>query len=173
MDSSVPPGPGERPAGEPARTEPGTSPGGGTPPTQGPGPGTTEPRPRRRDRHGRGMRGPIAPPQVPLALSRAETFRDLVRDSVERLERRLPQLADVDFLVLDVPGVPEETVPLGDAVPAERGRPARIVIYRRPVEIRTKNRDERALLVHEVVVEQVAELLGLAPESVDPRYGQD
>lgn len=119
------------------------------------------------------MRGPIAPPQVPLALSRAESFRDLVRDSVERLERRLPQLADVDFLVLDVPGVHEETVPLGEAVPAERGRPARVVIYRRPVEIRTKNRDERALLVHEVVVEQVAELLGLAPESVDPRYGQD
>ena len=54
-----------------------------------------------------------------------------------------------------------------------KGRPARIVVYRRPVEIRTKNRDERALLVHEVVVEQVAELLGLAPESVDPRYGQD
>ncbi|MGW7595564.1 metallopeptidase family protein, partial [Streptomyces rubiginosohelvolus] len=41
------------------------------------------------------------------------------------------------------------------------------------VEIRAKNRDERALLVHEVVVEQVAELLGLAPESVDPRYGQE
>lgn len=47
------------------------------------------------------------------------------------------------------------------------------MVYRRPVEIRTKNRDERALLVHEVVVEQVAELLGLAPESVDPRYGQE
>ncbi|MEU5974108.1 metallopeptidase family protein [Streptomyces sp. NPDC047315] len=175
MDSSVPPSPGERPAGAPARTQPGTPPGAGTPPTQssGSGPGSTEPGPRRRDRHGRGMRGPIAPPQVPLALSRAESFRDLVRDSVERLERRLPQLADVDFLVLDVPGVHEETVPLGEAVPAERGRPARVVIYRRPVEIRTKNRDERALLVHEVVVEQVAELLGLAPESVDPRYGQD
>ncbi|MFI1830889.1 metallopeptidase family protein [Streptomyces sp. NPDC020412] len=170
MDSSVPPGPGERPAGPPV-----TQSDAGTPPTPGPdaGPGTTEPGPRRRDRHGRGMRGPIAPPQVPLALSRAESFRDLVRDSVERLERRLPQLADVDFLVLDVPGAAEETVPLGDAVPAERGRPARIVIYRRPVEIRTKSRDERALLVHEVVVEQVAELLGLAPESVDPRYGQD
>lgn len=48
-----------------------------------------------------------------------------------------------------------------------------MVVYRRPVELRAKGRDERALLVHEVVVEQVAELLGLAPESVDPRYGQD
>ena len=64
-------------------------------------------------------------------------------------------------------------MPLGRALSAAKGRPARIVVYRRPVEIRTKSRDERALLVHEVVVEQVAELLGLSPESVDPRYGQD
>ncbi|MFG3287115.1 metallopeptidase family protein [Streptomyces sp. NPDC048111] len=141
--------------------------------------------PRRRDRHGRGMRGPVAPPQVPLSVSRSETFRDLVLDSVERLERRWPQLAEVEFLVTDVPfkespagddGDPswsDEAVPLGRALAAGKDRPARILVYRRPVEIRTKNRDERALLVHEVVVEQVAELLGLAPESVDPRYGQD
>ncbi|MEU1281186.1 metallopeptidase family protein [Streptomyces sp. NPDC005805] len=119
------------------------------------------------------MRGPVAPPQVPLAASRAETFRDLVQDSVDRLERRWPQLADIDFLVLEVPGTQDDGVPLGGAVPAAKGRPARIMVYRRPVEIRTKSRDERALLVHEVVVEQVAELLGLSPESVDPRYGQD
>ncbi|MFJ6697472.1 metallopeptidase family protein [Streptomyces sp. NPDC091272] len=138
--------------------------------------------PRRRDRHGRGMRGPVAPPQVPLSASRAEVFGDLVQDSVERLERRWPQLADVDFLVLDVPpaggaegpdGWTDEPVPLGGVLSADDGRAARVVVYRRPVEIRTKSRDERAMLVHEVVVEQVAELLGLAPESVDPRYGQD
>ncbi|WP_406386552.1 metallopeptidase family protein [Streptomyces sp. NBC_01618] len=136
-------------------------------------PHPSEPRPRRRDRHGRGMRGPVAPPQVPLSVSRSESFRDLVQDSVERLERRWPQLAEVDFMVLDVPATQEETVPLGRAVSAKKDRPAQIVIYRRPVEIRTKNRDERALLVHEVVVEQVADLLGLSPESVDPRYGQE
>ncbi|PWI07584.1 hypothetical protein DIZ27_26595 [Streptomyces sp. NWU339] len=136
--------------------------------------------PRRRDRHGRGMRGPIAPPQVPLAASRAETFADLVQDSVERLERRWPQLADIDFLVLEVPRLDgpglrwsDEAVPLGGTVPGREGHPARVVIYRRPVEIRTKGRDERAALVHEVVVEQVAELLGLTPETVDPRYGED
>ncbi len=119
------------------------------------------------------MRGPVTPPQVPLAASRAEAFSDLVQDSVERLERRWPQLADVDFLVMDVPYVTEDTVPLGSSAPAGRDSPARVVIYRRPVEIRAKNREERALLVHEVVVEQVAELLGLSPESVDPRYGQE
>ncbi|MFF3767918.1 metallopeptidase family protein [Streptomyces sp. NPDC001922] len=147
-------------------------------------PRPSEPRPRRRDRHGRGMRGPIAPPQVPLSVSRADTFVDLVHDSVDRLERRWPQLSDVEFLVREVPppggaeppgtGTWDDgTVPLGRMVAAQGDRPARIVIYRRPVEIRTKGRDDRALLVHEVVVEQVAELLGLAPESVDPRYGQD
>ncbi|GHD95802.1 hypothetical protein GCM10010508_61900 [Streptomyces naganishii JCM 4654] len=138
------------------------------------------PGPRRRDRHGRGMRGPIAPPQVPLAASRAEAFADLVQDSVERLERRWPQLADMDFMVLEVPrldgpgqGWNDEAVPLGGTVPARDGRRARVVVYRRPVEIRTKGRDERAALVHEIVVEQVAELLGLTPETVDPRYGED
>jgi predicted Zn-dependent protease with MMP-like domain len=136
-------------------------------------PHAAEPRPRRRDRHGRGMRGPVAPPQVPLSASRAETFQDLVQDSVDRLERHWPQLADVEFLVMDVPGTQDESVPLGRSVPASKGQPARILVYRRPVEIRSKSRDERALLVHEVVVEQVAELLGLAPESVDPRYGQE
>lgn len=132
------------------------------------------------------MRGPVAPPQVPLSASRAEAFTDLVQDSVERLERRWPQLTEIDFLVLDVPptsgGVGEGgadddwgagTVPLGGTISASEGRPARVVIYRRPVEIRTKGRDERAALVHEVVVEQVAELLGLSPESVDPRYGEE
>ncbi|WP_030912615.1 metallopeptidase family protein [Streptomyces sp. NRRL F-5126] len=138
-----------------------------------PPPQPAEPRPRRRDRHGRGMRGPVAPPQVPLSASRAETFQDLVRDSVDRLERHWPQLADVEFVVMDVPGTQEESVPLGRSVPAGKRQPARILVYRRPVEIRSKGRDERALLVHEVVVEQVAELLGLAPESVDPRYGQE
>lgn len=126
------------------------------------------------------MRGPVAPPQVPLAASRAEVFADLVQDSVERLERRWPQLADIDFMVLEVPrlegsgdGWNDEAVPLGGTIAAREGRPARVVVYRRPVEIRTKGRDERAALVHEIVVEQVAELLGLTPETVDPRYGED
>ncbi|MFE0103245.1 metallopeptidase family protein [Streptomyces sp. NPDC059009] len=146
-------------------------------------PRSAEPRPRRRDRHGRGMRGPVAPPQVPLSASRADAFTDLVQDSVERLERRWPQLAEIDFLVLEVPplqpaddaagSLGDEVIPLGGTITASEGRPARVVIYRRPVEIRTKGRDERAALVHEVVVEQVAELLGLSPESVDPRYGED
>ncbi|WP_431783435.1 metallopeptidase family protein [Streptomyces chumphonensis] len=146
-------------------------------------------RARHRDRHGRGMRGPLAPPQVPLAVSRSASFDHLVQDSAERLERQWPQLSSVAFGVQevplligdtgDLPDVPDvwdglgSPVPLGRLVPARGGRPAQVIVYRRPVELRSKSREERALLVHEVVVEQVAELLGLSPETVDPRYGQD
>ncbi|WP_110946289.1 metallopeptidase family protein [Streptomyces avicenniae] len=139
---------------------------------------------RHRDRHGRGMRGPVAPPQVPLAVSRADTFDSLVHDSAERLRRRLPELDDVVFAVLEVPLLPPvgadaapdgspDAVPLGGVLRGKGSRPDRIVVFRRPVELRSRDRDECAQLVHEVVVEQAADLLGLAPESVDPRYGQD
>lgn len=151
--------------------------------SNGPPPGRSHGRARHRDRHGRGMRGPLAPPQVPLSLSRADSFDNLVRDSADRLERQWPQLSGVYFAVQDVPLLKHGDdsavdglggqVPLGRLLPARGDRPDCVIVYRRPVEMRTKSRDERALLVHEIVVEQVAELLGLSPESVDPRYGQD
>ncbi|PYC77629.1 hypothetical protein C7C46_18530 [Streptomyces tateyamensis] len=138
------------------------------------------PRPRRRDRHGRGLRGPLAPPQVPLSLSRSELFEDYVRESVERLERRWPQLIDVEFEVTEVPDEDPESplpdgagVPLGRVVPAAQGHRSRITVYRRPVEIRAKSREDRAALVHEIMIEQVAELLGLSPDAIDPRYDED
>ncbi len=150
------------------------------PPVPQPPPG--RPRgPRRRDRHGRGLRGPLAPPQVPISLSRSELFDDYIRESVERLERRWPQLIDVEFAVDEVPeagpGEPDATdgggVPLGRVLPARQGRKSQIVVYRRPVEIRAKSREDRAALVHEILIEQVAELLGLSPDAIDPRYDED
>ncbi|MDI5965202.1 metallopeptidase family protein [Streptantibioticus silvisoli] len=187
MDMSVPPhapGPTPGPHSGQASGQPSGQPSGAA---SGPAPGQPSPavpgRPvRRRDRHGRGMRGPVAPPQVPLSVSRSDAFDDLVRDAADRLERRWPQLAEVEFAVQEVPPPPgsgqepDDVVPLGRLIPAGapgRGSPNRIVVYRRPVEVRAKGREERALLVHEVVVEQVAELLGLSPESVDPRYGEE
>ena len=45
------------------------------------------PRIRRRDRHGRGVRGLLAPPGVPLRRSRAQQFSDLVVEAIAQLER--------------------------------------------------------------------------------------
>lgn len=113
------------------------------------------------------------PSDLPVFRSRAQAFDDLVLDAVERLERLwASELANVDFLVEDVPPLPlhrdpSETIPFSRLETNPTGR-ARIVVYRRPVEIRTKDPDEMALLVHEAVVEEVANLLGVEPESVDP-----
>ncbi|MEV7025812.1 metallopeptidase family protein [Kitasatospora sp. NPDC093558] len=136
-------------------------------------------RPRHRDRHGRGLRGPLAPPQVPISLTRSELFDDYVRESVERLERRWPQLIEVEFAVQEVPlheadgADSEDGVPLGRVSAGKQGRKSQIVVYRRPVEIRAKSREDRAALVHEILIEQVAELLGLSPDAIDPRYDED
>ena len=52
--------------------------------------------------------------------------------------------------------------------PATPDRAARIVVLRRPVEARARAGLAREHLVHRVVVEALAELLGLSPQDVDP-----
>ena len=129
--------------------------------------------------------------RVPASQTRGQRFDDLVLDAVEELEHRWArQLEGVEFAVEDVPVVPLGTdpaldddvvvddtaggaVPLGRLLPAgvdARGRATapRIVVYRRPLEARAGDRTELADLVHDVVVDQVARLLGLDPDEVDP-----
>lgn len=121
------------------------------------------------------MRGPLAPAGSPAAVSRAKRFDDFVLDSVERIDRRWrDQLRRIEFAVEDVPPLDEwdrDWVPLARAFTAVGALPARVVVYRRPVETRTRGARQLRLLIHDVVVEQVAELLGVEPEEVDPAYG--
>lgn len=129
---------------------------------------------RRRDRRGRGPRGPLIPPSLPGHRTRAEIFDDLVLDAVERLEARWSRELDgVEFGVEEVPPsdpAPWEFsgVPLGRYFPGDAGLPARVVVYRRPLENRARDRADLSAYVHEVVVEQVAHLLGRSPEEIDP-----
>ena len=139
---------------------------------------------RARDRHGRGLRGPLAPPDIPLSRSRSQRFDEVVLEAVEHLEDRWSeQLAGVEFAVVDVPpadaispdgpGQAGDPVPLGRVFPAAEEEPARIVVYRRPIEARASQRAALLDLVHDVVVEQVAALLGLDPDVVDPPYDDE
>ena len=60
------------------------------------------PRKRRRDRHGRGSRGPLLPPTLPGWRTRAERFDELMLSAVQRLERHVgPELDGVEFAVID------------------------------------------------------------------------
>jgi predicted Zn-dependent protease with MMP-like domain len=149
--------------------------------------------PRRRDRRGRGLRGLIYPASTPAARTRAEKFDALVLAALEPIELRWgSELVDLDLAVDDVPevdetspdkvvwgqGVLEDTgVPLAQLVPAgvdPDGMPsrARIVLYCRPLATRAKHSDEDlADLLHEVLVEQVAEYLNIEPDAVDGPAG--
>jgi predicted Zn-dependent protease with MMP-like domain len=117
------------------------------------------------------------PPSLPLSRSRAEAFDDLVLDAVEHLEDGWArELAAVEFAVEEVPppgALPDGNggrVPLARVLPATARTPPRVVVYRRPLEARAVDRDDLADLVHDVVVEQVAELLGVDPSVLDPGY---
>lgn len=130
----------------------------------------------RRDRHGRGLRAPLVPASAPAWRSRSEAFDESVSATAQRMQRRWGAAwGRVDFAVEDVPpSLParwEDGVPLGRLFAADSGQPNRIVVYRRPIEQRANGAAGAAALARDVIVENLAHLLGRDPEQVDPDYG--
>ena len=111
--------------------------------------------------------------------TRAQRFDELVLDVASRMEHHAgPALGGLEFAVEDVPPsdpAPWESseVPLGRLFAAQGKMPARIVVYRRPVETRTNDPRELAVLINDIVVEQVAALLGVDPRELDAGYDPD
>ncbi|QBR94356.1 metallopeptidase family protein [Nocardioides euryhalodurans] len=125
------------------------------------------------------MRGPGVLPRVlgvPERRTGGERFDELVIGVVSDIDERWStRLGVLEYAVEDAPQIPDdwhpETVPLSSLVRGAKGAPTRLVLFRRPIEHRAGSRGELEALVLTVVVEQVAELLGVEPEVVDPRYG--
>ncbi|MBH0121198.1 metallopeptidase family protein [Rhodococcus sp. NPDC003382] len=143
-------------------------------------------------RRGRGIRGPMFPHDLPVWKSRAEKFDLLVLGAFAPIDAQWhDRLTKLDIAVDEVPKIraldpdsvnwPDEVVadgpvPLSRLVPAgidRRGAAtrARIVLFRRPLELRAKDPDDLTDLVHDVLVHQVATYLGVEPEVVDPELG--
>jgi predicted Zn-dependent protease with MMP-like domain len=119
-------------------------------------------------------------------MTRAERFDELVFDAVEHLDQRWSEeLSSVEFAVEEVPTPsdtivlddtdvldPEEVIPLSRLVPpagtGRDARPARIVVYRRPLEARATDREDLGDLVLDVIIHEVARLLGVEPDVIDP-----
>lgn len=78
---------------------------------------------RRRDRHGRGLRGSLVPPGVPLYRTRSERFDDLVLLAVSQLEPRwATELSRIEFGVEEIPPyIPESDDP--EPIPLARLEP--------------------------------------------------
>jgi hypothetical protein len=116
--------------------------------------------------------GPISQRAPAARPTRREEFDELVLSLVDRLAGRWEQeLGEVEFGTEDVPQLPptwtDDAVPFGSLVRATSGSPARIVLFRRPIEMRARSRLERTALVNEVLVEHIAELLGRDPSEID------
>lgn len=131
------------------------------------------------------MRGPAVLPSLlpggrraPDRPSGRERFDALALGIVTEIDERWQdRLGLVEYAVEDTPMLPDDwdsdTVPLSSLVRGSGSTPTRLVLFRRPIEHRSSSREELEALVLTVVVEQVAELLGIDAEDVDGRYRGD
>ncbi len=135
----------------------------------------------RRDRRGRGMRGPaylpgrLVPDSVPARRSGSERFDSVAVAVMRDIESRWPdELATLELAVEEVPLLPDhwstDTIPLASYVEAKGIEHPRLVLFRRPIEHRADSRADLEALILTVVVEQVADVLGVPPEKVHPGY---
>jgi hypothetical protein len=132
------------------------------------------------DRRGRGMRGPAFGPgapagRVPAHRTGRERFDQVAVDVMSDVESRwADELAPVELAVEDIPVLPQTwvapRVPLASLVPATASTPPRLVLFRRPIEHRADTRADLEALVLTVVVEQLADFLGVPAEDVHPDY---
>jgi predicted Zn-dependent protease with MMP-like domain len=134
-------------------------------------------RQRRRNRHGRGLRGELMLPTLPAYRTRSDRFDEMVMDSAQRLHDIWGKPLDgVRFAVDEIPRGLEQLVadrspaPMGLYEPAHADEGPVITLFRRVIEQACGNTEELQDLVHDVVVERTAEMLGVAPETLDPVY---
>lgn len=129
---------------------------------------------RRRDRHGHGIRGPVIPNGLPAWRTRTDKFEDILALEILTYQTQLgKELAHVDYGVLDVPEVDpapwEAGIALARFLPFER--PAkitgRIVFYRMPILAAAAKSEFPRMVIHDIVTEQIANVVGRPPEEID------
>lgn len=142
-----------------------------------------------RDRHGRGLRRPLLPRAVPAWRSRSDAFDTVALEAFADIDMRWrTRLTGLDVAVDEIPRMlprdnddviewPEEVtadgnVPLARLLPAgidTEGNPTRahIILFRRALESRASSREDLMMLIHEVLVQQVATYLGVDEDTVD------
>ncbi|WAP51203.1 hypothetical protein OL239_15220 [Arthrobacter sp. ATA002] len=80
---------------------------------------------RRRNRHGRGLRGELIPAHLAGSRSRSERFDAWVLESAQRLERLWGEdIQTYQFVVQDIPPGLEELAASGGHLPFGAGAPA-------------------------------------------------
>lgn len=99
-------------------------------------------------------------------------FDDAILDAVDSIAPRWePSIDALEFAVEAVPSfdmslVRSREIPLGRLYPAHGRRPGRVVLYRRPIQMRSATARELQAIVREVVYEQVAAALNVSPHEL-------
>lgn len=126
---------------------------------------------RRRDRRGRGIRGPLIPAGLPAHRTRREIFDEYVAQVAEALQARLIRpIMGLEVAVEEVPPsdpAPWEfdLAPLSRYFPADRisGAPHRIVLYRRVIETREPDVVEA---IYQLLAFHIGEIAGIHPDDL-------
>ena len=121
---------------------------------------------------------PLAPGGVPARRTPAENFDQLALRVMRAVVGRwTEQLGDVELAVEEVPVLPTHwsaaTVPLASYVEATASRRPRLVLFRRPLEHRAETLADLETLLLTVIVEQLAEVLGIPVEDVLPGFEEE
>lgn len=138
--------------------------------------------PRRRDRHDRGFRGPIAFPGSPAIIerrrSRPDFFNSCVTEAISKVLESAPTA--LDNILVGIEEVPHLTsrwsgdrVPLSAALEGTKEAKAQIVLYERPIEHRAQTPPELRELVHRTLVEQLSTLTGKSMEELGGAHFDD
>ena len=131
----------------------------------------------------------MLPNSVPAWRTRGEKFDQLVLEAFAPIDARWhDRLTKLDIAVDEVPKMrpldpesvtwPEEVVadgpvPLSRLIPPGIDRHgaatrARIVLFRRPLELRARHPEDLVDLLLDVLVQQIATYLGVDPDVIDP-----
>jgi hypothetical protein len=105
---------------------------------------------------------------VPVARSRAARFDEEVLAAWDLLVAARPELQYLEIAVSDVPSPEHPALAVFD--PADAGLPARITVYRWALDLRAATPGQTRCLIRDVMTEQAAAFLGLAPADLDGRY---
>lgn len=104
--------------------------------------------------------------------NRNDFFHESVSAAIARISRFNPEaFGGIEVGVDDVPKMSTkwagERIPLAAALESGGSRPARIVLYQRPIELRAASSRQLQELVHRTIVDQLAALTGIPVSELD------
>ena len=106
--------------------------------------------------------------RLPRYRTRGGMFDDMVAAQIRRLNDAWPELIrPLQFAVEDVP--PSDPAP--QCFAASHGIPARVVLYRMPIQSRSRTKLDMQLIIRDELVGRIGELYGRRPEEIDPDWG--